>query len=142
MGIQQYQDEFLVEFDELWITPERMRLADAYQIALRRLVQTLMEAGQNERALAAAQKAVTADPYREETHRLLMQVYHKLGRPTAAVRQFEELERLAHFTTGIRPSNETKRALAKVCEAARPPAPRGRGRRGTRCRRSRLCVLR
>ncbi len=113
-AITQYQAEFLHTLDAFWITAERLRLKDTYQLALRRLIQALLSQGQNASALMVAQKAVKADPYREETHRLLMLVYGKMGRPTAALRQYEELERLLDSRTGSSPSTETRDALARL----------------------------
>lgn len=113
-AVAQYQSDFLPEFEEHWITAERQRLADAYQLALRRLVKAHMNIRQFDRALGAAQRAVRADPYREETHRLLMQVYSALGRPTAALRQYKELETLLREGLGSAPSRETQETLAKL----------------------------
>jgi len=117
-AVDQYQAEFLPEYDQFWVTVERQRLGDSYQMALRRLVKAHIAQRSYDRALAIAQKAVRADPYREETHRLLMKVYGLLGRPGAALLQYQELERLLKTQLGTAPTSETQEALAIICGAS------------------------
>jgi predicted ATPase/DNA-binding SARP family transcriptional activator len=114
-AVEQYQADLLLEFDQFCFVSERQRLADAYQMALRRLVKCHVNQRHFDRALTVAQKAVRADPYREETHRLLMEVYSLLGRPGAAMAQFQELERLLKDRLGTTPTVETHRAMTKCC---------------------------
>ena len=103
-AVEKYQSDFLPEYEDLWVIAERVRLADAYQVALRGTVKIHVNHRRYERALAVAHTAVRADPYREETHRLVMQIHTLMGRPGAALKQYEQLEGLLKKRTGAAPS--------------------------------------
>ncbi len=113
-AVEQYQSDFLPQFDDVWSTLERERLSDAYQLALRGLVRLHVNQRRYDLALGASQRAVAADPYREESHRLLMRVYTLMGRPAAAHRQYKELERLLQQRLGTSPSRLTQEAFAQI----------------------------
>ena len=123
-AVKQYQADFLTEFEDLWITAERQRLAEAYQLALRRLVRLQVNGRRYDRALGIARKAVQADPYLEENHRLLMQIYALMGRPGAALRQYQEFERLLQDQAGSAPSPATQDMRTQLCPSGDTSAPR------------------
>src|SRR5262249_12921322 len=79
---------------------------------LRRLIRLLVRARAVDRALEYARRAVSADPLREESHRDLIRLYSIAGQPTAAWKQYQELERILQQELGEAPSAAT-RALAE-----------------------------
>ncbi len=97
-AVEQYRNGLLTDYDETWITAERQRLADTYQLAVRRLVRAHVNLRQYKQAVAVAEQAVTIDP-RPESHRMLIHVYAKLGRASAALRQYHELQASLHAET-------------------------------------------
>jgi predicted ATPase/DNA-binding SARP family transcriptional activator len=122
-AVELYQSDFLAEYDDLWIDAERRQLADAYHAALRRLIRAYVNLRQYDTALKFGLRAVQADPYREETHRLLMQVHCAIGRPSAALRQYRELEAALQRDLDSAPSRATAELLAKLCGSTGIPLP-------------------
>jgi predicted ATPase/DNA-binding SARP family transcriptional activator len=128
-AVECYRGPLLANHYEDWITSERERLSDAYLGALRRLTKRLVEIRELDRALEYANKAVAADPLREGAHRDLMRLYAAIGRPAAALQQYQELERLLHEELGASPSAATTELVRQLSAgmskmpAARTVAP-------------------
>jgi predicted ATPase/DNA-binding SARP family transcriptional activator len=120
-AVEQYPSELLPEYDDLLITAERGRLADAFHLAMRRLVLAHINLRRLDPALAVAQRAVHADPHREESHRLLMQVHALMGRPQAALRQYKDLEALLISEFGSAPSTATRIVLSQLLAGSQAP---------------------
>jgi DNA-binding SARP family transcriptional activator len=93
-AVDSYGGPLLPRFYETWALTERDRLAESYLAALRRLVRHHEAAGDREKALAFARRAVSADPLREEAHGDVIRLLVAAGQTAAARRQYEELERL------------------------------------------------
>ncbi|HLV80684.1 MAG TPA: tetratricopeptide repeat protein [Chthonomonadaceae bacterium] len=124
-AVELYTGELLPGFYDEWALSERRRLAEAYLGALRQLTKLLAQAKELQRALEMARRAVSADPLREESHRSLMRLYIALGRPAAALQQYEEMEWLLQEKLGMAPSAAT-RALAQELQASVPRYPDSR----------------
>jgi len=103
-----YRGVLLPGFYEEWVLTERDRLADAHVGALKQLIAILEKAGDLNRAVEYAHQAVVADPLREEIHLDLMRLYAATGRPAAALRQYQELERLLREELKEEPSEEAR----------------------------------
>jgi predicted ATPase/DNA-binding SARP family transcriptional activator/Tfp pilus assembly protein PilF len=114
-----YQGELLPGFFESWVLTERLRLAEAYQQALQQLVGALERAGDLEGAVSYARRAVSADPLREEAHYDLIRLYAAAGQPTAALRQYQELERLLREELEETPSAAARALAEELRESAR-----------------------
>ena len=122
-AIDAYPADLLPDFDAAWISAERVRLADSYHQALRKLARAHAAVAQYDLALEAAQRSLRADPEREETHRLLMQVLALMGRPHAAIRQYRDLEEMLRRRSTGGPSRSTRGVLADLCRIAGVPNP-------------------
>ena len=109
-----YQGEMLGGMDEAWIVGERQRWNDAYLVILRQIIRGLVTQKALEPALGYALQSLAVDRYREESHRTLMRLYVAMGRPEAAVRQYEELVRLLHDELSARPSALTTNLLTEI----------------------------
>ena len=121
-AISLYKGPLLPNFYEDWIDFERDRLAELYLGAVRRLTRILVQRREFDRAVDFAIRAVSADPLREENHRDLMRLLVATNQPTAALRQYEELERILRSEIDEAPS-EASRQLASEIEQSLRSAP-------------------
>ncbi|MCW3055000.1 MAG: putative ATPase, partial [Chthonomonadales bacterium] len=118
-AVRLYRGELLPGYYDDWIPAERGRLAETYIEVLCRLATTQAEIGDLDGALTHARRAVAADPLREESHCDLMRVYAAAGRPSEAMRQYRELERLLWKEMRSLPSAEVQ-ALDQALRSATP----------------------
>src|SRR6266571_4791850 len=89
-----YPGELLPGYFDDWVLQERQWLAERYFQALGQLLAHLERASEFERALDYARRGVSADPLREEAQRDLIRLLAAVGQTAAALRQYQELERL------------------------------------------------
>ncbi len=129
-----HHGELLPNFFDEWIETERRRLVNAYLRALRHLIKYLGQSRELERALDYALRAVSADPLDERSHRTVMRLLVALGRPAAAVQQFEDLERLLREQLDAAPSAATLNLVREIAGGGmrqrRETAGNGRKRQG------------
>ena len=133
-----YAGDLLPGYYEDWIPREHQRLAEAFIQAARSLTDILTQAGQWERAIDCARRAVTADPLREESHCDLMRLYAAMERPLEGLRQYRALERVLQEELGESPSpvaralaetlRQRARAVVPTQEAAPAAAPSAAGK--------------
>jgi predicted ATPase/DNA-binding SARP family transcriptional activator len=117
-AVELYRGELLPgQFDD-WILQERQRLSEAFSEALDQLVCALQESGAPHAALQWARRAVAADPLREEAHHHLIRLLLAADQPDAALRQYQELQRLL-AEIGAAPDPEIQALVQKI-------QPRGR----------------
>jgi class 3 adenylate cyclase/DNA-binding SARP family transcriptional activator len=109
-----YRGELLPGLYEEWAIQERLWLVELYFQALGQLLSHLQGQGELQRALEYAHRGVRADPLREELHRELIRLYAALGQHPAALRQYDELERLLRKELGAAPSAATSRLMDEV----------------------------
>ena len=117
---------FLPDADGGWAAEQRRELET---IRLRAL-ETLAEAGlrQGGRELGAAEQAaraaIAAAPFRESSHRLLMEVHEAAGNPAEALRAFEELRSLLREELGTTPGPAAMSVFERVLRGEPPPVHR------------------
>ncbi len=114
-----YRGDLLPGHYDDWIVPERLRLTEACYTALRRLIAANEQSGDLDTALDYALRAVGVDPLREEGYGDLIRLYLARGRPAAALRQYQDLERLLCRELNMAPS-ATLRALADMARQMSP----------------------
>jgi TolB-like protein/DNA-binding SARP family transcriptional activator len=126
-----YRDEFLnglqvtsEPFAE-WVLVERRRIASAMSDVLYRLAAARAEAGQLDKAVAAAERLTAFDPLREDAHRLLMTLQARAGRRSAALNQFERCADILRRDLGVTPEAATSELAATIRRgtAIGKPAP-------------------
>jgi DNA-binding SARP family transcriptional activator len=110
-AVDLYRGPLLPAFYDGWVLQEREWLAQRFFQALGQRIAWLEQAGDLDAALELAQRGVRLDPLREEPHADLMRLYAAAGQPSAATRQYQELERLLQQELGEPPSAAI-RALA------------------------------
>jgi predicted ATPase/DNA-binding SARP family transcriptional activator len=127
-----YRGELLPGCYEDWALQEQARWSERYGDALEELSEAHEQAGDLQAALSAAQRAVRADAYREGAYQRQMRLCAVLGRVSAALAAYDELERVLKRDLGVAPAAATRElrdqirrdphALARP--RAAPPAPR------------------
>ena len=108
-------------FDE-WQFFEAQTAREALTAALDALVTQHTQALAYETALGHARRRLALDPLHEPAHQTLMRLYALSGRQTAALRQFDECQRILHEDLGVEPEPATQ-ALATAIREKRLAPP-------------------
>lgn len=87
---------------------ERERLSNAYMDMLGRLAVHYMETGQHQESIRACYRVLEKDRCHEDSYRLLMRCYARLGLRGRALRQYRLCERILRQEYGTAPSPETQ----------------------------------
>ena len=104
-----YRDDYLIEdLYEDWTMIERERLSNAYIDILCRLAVHYEKAGQTEECVRACYQILEKDRCHENSHRLLMVCYIRLGLRARALQQYRLCERILDRKYGLEPSPETR----------------------------------
>src|SRR3712207_1316245 len=108
-AIDLYRGEYLVEdLYEDWTMVERERLSNAHTEMLGRLAEHYMQADQPQEGIRACYRILKKDRCHEESYRLLMRCYARLGLWEKALRQYRLYERLLKQEYGVAPLQQTK----------------------------------
>lgn len=94
--------------DNGWFDQVRTELTHERLVALELLARADMEMGSIEGAKQAAIKALSIDPYRESSFRLLMQAHAAAGSRGEALRTYEQCRRMLADELGVGPSAQTQ----------------------------------
>ncbi len=103
---------------EDWLLVERMRLHNLAIDVLHRLTASLS----GNAAIETAQRLLQLDPAREETHRLLMQLYAAAGQRAQALRQYQLCRDALDRELQAKPTAETERLYRQIQEETTPPS--------------------
>ena len=109
-----YRADFLIgfslpdcpDFDE-WQFFQSEGLRQEFAAALRHLVTALCEQEDYSTALAHARRLLSLDPLNETAHRLVMDLYARIGQQSAALRQYQICVQTLENELGTSPSEET-----------------------------------
>jgi predicted ATPase len=125
-----YTDHFLAGFN-LKDAPEFDEWAYLQAESLRRQLAAVLEALANchakndaEAALPFARRWLELDTLNEAAHRALMLAYARTGQPAAAVRQYQECERVLKVELGVEPATETQRLFEEIKRGETSVQPR------------------
>lgn len=114
-AIELYRDDYLVEdLYEDWTMVERERLANAYIDTLDRLAVHYMEVGQHQESIRACYRVLEKYRCHEDSYRLLMKCYARLGLRARALHQFRMCEQILGQEYGTSPSPETRSLYTKL----------------------------
>ncbi|MEA2664615.1 MAG: hypothetical protein QOI11_1559, partial [Candidatus Eremiobacteraeota bacterium] len=113
-----YAGDLLGDFDEEWLEPERERLRALYRETLAALVASLRAAREYVPAIAAAQRLLRHDPWREDTLRTLMLLRYEAGDRAGALAEYERFAQTLRAELGTEPMPETTAAYASVVRDA------------------------
>jgi DNA-binding SARP family transcriptional activator len=118
--------ELLPDWYDDWVLLERERLRQLSLHALEALGERLLDASKMGAALEAALAAITMEPLRESSHRLLIRIHLAEGNAAEAIRAFELCRRLFREQLGLEPSPQ----LAQLVDNASLAMPTGSGGSG------------
>ena len=105
-----------------WLTGERASLRDTACRIFERAVSQAAGNGDGRKAVELAKRLVRLDPYRESTHRRLMELHAAAGDRAGAIRQYQACERLLRNELDVAPAPETMGLLESI--RIRGPATR------------------
>lgn len=119
------------EFEE-WMTVQREHYQRMFLEMSDRLTDAYARRGEVTQAIDALERQLQHAPWREESHRRLMEMLVRVGRRSEALEQFRRCERILAAELGVAPDDATValynaiRAKTGLPEAARsaPDAPR------------------
>ncbi|MGH3874805.1 MAG: AfsR/SARP family transcriptional regulator [Pseudonocardiaceae bacterium] len=98
---------FLSDMKGQWVEDVRARLDEVLRWALCVLSEAYAQHGRYQLAVCSAENAIALEPFREQTHRLLMRVHAAAGNPAEALRAYDRCRRLLADELGAYPAAET-----------------------------------
>jgi two-component SAPR family response regulator len=121
-----YQDDYLRDDPFLeWTISTRERLREAHLNMLSDAAQIYAQRGEPGEAATFCRKILRVEPWREEVYRRLMEYLVLAGRPTEALRAFEDCRRALQAEIESYPSPETIELRDRIAgnNIVRPMAP-------------------
>jgi len=109
-------DAYLHGEDATWVWPERERFNQMYLDALQQLAILLHQKGDLQSALQACNEILTVEPYREDIHRLAMQIHADRGDQLAVIWQYQKCREALHSEPDANPSKETERLYQQLTD--------------------------
>ena len=108
-AIELYRGDYLIEdlYDD-WTMVERERLSNAYMDMLGRLAVHYMESGQYQESIRGCYRVLEKDLCHEDSYRLLMRCYARLGLRGRALHQYSICKQILAQEYGTSPSPETR----------------------------------
>jgi LuxR family maltose regulon positive regulatory protein len=114
-AVELYRGDYLIgDLYEDWTMVERERLSNAYMDVLGRLAAHYMETGQYQESIRGCYKMLEKDRCHEDSYRLLMRCYARLGLRRRAVEQYRICEKILGLEYGTAPSPETRAIYASI----------------------------
>ena len=114
-AIELYRGDYLIEdLYEDWTMVERERLANAYMDILGRLAIHYMEVEQPQESIRTCYGVLEKDRCHEDSYRLLMRCYSRLGLRARALHQYRMCEQILGQEYGTSPSSETRSLYASL----------------------------
>lgn len=106
---------------EEWAGERRVEVHERYVSLLTEMAHLESDRGATAAAVVALQRAIAADPTREEAHARLMEVYASAGQRRQALRQYERLREILERELGAEPTPETSEVYTRVLNSAPSP---------------------
>jgi DNA-binding SARP family transcriptional activator/EAL domain-containing protein (putative c-di-GMP-specific phosphodiesterase class I)/FixJ family two-component response regulator len=109
---------FLPRHDGEWVQAIRADLEAIQVAALELAARAHLRAGDVRAAIAAAEKLVRAEPYREAGYQLLIDVLGQARDRAGALRVYDQCRSVLHSELNLKPSRETEDVLSRALAAA------------------------
>lgn len=103
--------------DGRWLDRERTKLADLRLRALDCLAEVWIAQGDPRLAVRDAEEAISLEPFRESSHRLLMRAHQAAGNRAAALLAYERCRKLLAEELGADPAPETALVFEEILRA-------------------------
>jgi predicted ATPase/DNA-binding SARP family transcriptional activator len=97
-----------------WVMAEGETLRRDFAFALDALVDDYVALNQSQAAIPYTQRLIALDPINEGGHRKLMQLFALTNQQTAAIQQYQALERLLRKELNVDPQPETRELYKKI----------------------------
>ena len=94
------------EFDD-WLGGERTRCREVAIVVFDRLIRLLTQTGEHHEALERANRLVEIEPFREETHRLVIEAAEKVSGRASALARFQSFKELLKSELDVSPEQAT-----------------------------------
>lgn len=104
---------------EIWLLGQRSRLRDMAVTCLQQLADTLAGEREDVQAISYTKRLLELEPWREESHRLLMTLYARSGQVASAISQYETCCQILAVDLGIEPDRETQQLFREICDSQR-----------------------
>jgi len=118
-AIALYRGDYLVDDAHAdWAVERRERLRTTHIDTLERLARLEEDRGAYSEAIGYLDRALIADPLREELYRQLMRSHAAAGRRSHALAVFERCRKLLERELGTRPAPETQRLRDQIARAS------------------------
>lgn len=130
-----YRDDFLAGISggtpafEEWLRSQRERLRALAIRAYSKLADLQRTAGLTEKAIRTAERALMLEPTEESVHRTLMRLHAAVGRPNAALRQYQRCVQILERELGVEPDANTRELLREISSSRSSRATISRTRR-------------
>lgn len=112
--IEIYKGDFLETMYESWMEKRRENYREIYLYSLNQLSQFYFKIGQYLEAIKYNKLMLEKDNCMEEIHRKLMLCYHKLGRQSKVIRQFQNCKKILQQELEMSPSQKTVALLTEL----------------------------
>lgn len=99
---------------EAWLTEERARLRNHACDLMHRLGDHYLETGAAEYAIKVYRRLLALDPFREKSHRALMEAYAKAGRRTTALEHYRACAEMLKRELNVAPDPETTQLFERI----------------------------
>jgi pimeloyl-ACP methyl ester carboxylesterase len=120
-AVEMYRGDFMAGFNlsdcpgfDEWRFFQSEELRQLLVNALQHLVHWHTPRGEYEQGILYARRWLALDRLHEPAHRCLMQLYAWSGQQAAALRQYQECERLLQEELGVEPEEETRATYGKI----------------------------
>ena len=120
-AVEMYRGDFMAGFNlpdspgfEDWRFFQGEELRQLLADALQQLVDWHRSKGEYEQGITYARRWLALDRLHEPAHRCLMELYAWSGQQAAALRQYQECQRILHEELGLEPDQETQAAYEGI----------------------------
>lgn len=122
LALRRYcERELLPDWDDEWVSPERLRMQQLQLHVLESISGCCLEQGRFGLAIDAALAALRLDPFHEGAYRTIIRAHLAEGNNAAAVRTYRHCVQVLDDEFGIEPSPETMALLHECIPQPRIP---------------------
>ncbi|WP_138469280.1 BTAD domain-containing putative transcriptional regulator [Poseidonocella sp. HB161398] len=122
LAMQFRSGPFLSEVDGEWTAAARQSCAELYETALECLMRFYRNRGDCHRSIDAARSLVRQDPYREDIHAALIELYAEAGQRARAISQYQHCCEILRTDLGVAPAGEIEASLTRALGRNAPAA--------------------
>ena len=107
------------EFEQ-WMLGQRAKYREMILPAFHQLIHLLIQQNRNPDAINEARRFLQLEPWREETHQLLMTLYARTGQRSAALRQYKDCVDILWEELAIQPAEDTIALMERIRNISAP----------------------